>query len=599
MKENKIKAAFSKVRAPESVLREVKMKTSDIEAKRTHIKRKRYGKLIPIAAALAAILALSAAAAYGVMHAEFYNDAFGTGVKGQTGGPTDYYDRDGNLVKTVDEPAIERIEVDPEQAEKLVGEAVQTLNSSVSANGYTATVLDYVFDENGFGTVTVEIENQSGRLPNNRDFADEFNDGAFTAWTPFQTDDGTDINLPDWNNDIYEESSPTKWRFSVSIAPYSDTDGRKNIKFVLFSPNELAQSISAEERKSNDFNYSQNDLYDRLEIPLPISNRLKSSAFACGTRVMRISPLGMWIKHGPNDKNNDFLGSCVIDFKDGSKYIVTDDTHLNYDAGLNDGLGNCWLHFNRLVNNEAIEKITVVDYAGVEHVFTSVGDLVDQYDNLGNLVKTVYEPENERVDVDPEKAQALIGDYVGSVNASEKVMDYTVTVHEFVFDENGVGSVTVDIEHPEGHTRFNKDWWNENQSRYPNCHSEHFETADRALLADRVDVVESECTETRSRVVYTVAPLNEADELKDIVFVFEAATPYYNALSDKQLDSNDFDSEKVFESVRIPINVTNRVEATEFVCEDKKIAISPIGAKLTLGVGKLPEIRQFSLLCFL
>ena len=70
MKENKIREAFSKIRAPEGVLLEVNMKISESETRRKHEKPRRYGKLIPIAAAIAAILALSAAA-YGFMHSDF------------------------------------------------------------------------------------------------------------------------------------------------------------------------------------------------------------------------------------------------------------------------------------------------------------------------------------------------------------------------------------------------------------------------------------------------------------------------------------------------------------------------------------------------
>ena len=78
MKVNKIKEAFSYIRAPEGVLREVNMKIEQ-EAK-IHERPKRYGRLFPVAAILAAVLALSVAA-YGFVHSDFYKNAFGTGVE--------------------------------------------------------------------------------------------------------------------------------------------------------------------------------------------------------------------------------------------------------------------------------------------------------------------------------------------------------------------------------------------------------------------------------------------------------------------------------------------------------------------------------------
>ena len=366
MKENKIQKAFSEIHAPESVLREVNMRISETETKRTHTKPRRFGKLIPIAAILAGVLALSAAA-YGIVHTDFYNNAFGTGAGGSAGGPTDYYDADGKYVKTVDEPAIERVEVDPELAERLVGDAVTTLNKTVSVNGYSATVLDYVFDENGIGTYTVVLENADGYPIYNKDrMAAE--DWRLCAQALTKTADG--IVLDAIPSEVPEESTPTKVKVVVPVVPYTDHDGGRDVTFVLAAPTPLCKGLAPEQLQNTDFGYANEELWEKLEITLEIENTVRSTAFVCDARTIAVSPLGMWIRHGANDKNVNFLGTCVIKYGDGSEYIVTDDTHNNYDNGLNDCRGNCWIHFNRLVDNEAIESVWIVDYEGNEYTFT-------------------------------------------------------------------------------------------------------------------------------------------------------------------------------------------------------------------------------------
>ncbi|MBR6918079.1 MAG: hypothetical protein IKN38_07840, partial [Clostridia bacterium] len=163
MKDNKIREAFSKIRVPEGILREVNMKISDTETKRVYAKPRRFSRIIIIAAVLTALLAVSVAA-YGLLHSDFYENAFGTGVEGSPGGPRDLYDRDGNLVKTVDEPAVERVEVDPGLAEELVGDKVASVGETVTIGEYTVTVNDFVFDENGIGMVSAVISHPEGHI---------------------------------------------------------------------------------------------------------------------------------------------------------------------------------------------------------------------------------------------------------------------------------------------------------------------------------------------------------------------------------------------------------------------------------------------------
>lgn len=78
---------------------------------------------------------------------------------------------------------------------------------------------------------------------------------------------------------------------------------------------------------------------------------------------------------------------------------------------------------------------------------------VDVTDTEGNVVKVENYPAEERADMDEEQAEALIGAYVSAVGQSVRLGDFTYTVREVTFDENGNGAVTVDLDNPNGHGR--------------------------------------------------------------------------------------------------------------------------------------------------
>lgn len=361
MKENKIREAFSQIRAPEGVLREVNMKIEQ-EARR-HEKPRRYGKLIPIAAVLAAVLALSAAA-YGFVHSDFYKNAFGTGVESHTGGNIDLYDADGNYVKSNFVPSYERVEVDPEKAEKLVGDAVTTINKTFELNDYTVTVIDALLDDNGVGYITVDIEHPEGHTR----YSDWYmeNIPPYCECEYFMTEDGDN-----YGHDctvVQSECTDTKVRLVYNLAPIDVNDAHKDLKYVFNAATEFGKTFTNETvmRGKGEPMYSIEDVYDSIEIPISIKKRVKTIELSCNDKILSISPLGAWIDLGDEATN---FKTFVITYTDGTEYIVKDDEHSNMDGGINNGNGNIRLLFNRLVEVDIIDRITVTDYSENELVY--------------------------------------------------------------------------------------------------------------------------------------------------------------------------------------------------------------------------------------
>ena len=368
MKENKIKEAFSYIRAPEGVLREVNMKIEQTEAKNKHEKPRRYGKLIPIAIALAAILALSVAA-YGFMHSDFYKNAFGTGVESQTVGNIDLYDADGNYVKSDFVPSYERVEVDDAKAEELVGGAVTPINKPFELNDYTVTILDALMDDNGLGMVTVEIEHPEGHTKYSDWYMEKIPPYCENEY--FMTCDGE--NYPADCALIADKSTETKAHLIYYLSPLCEADSHKDLKYVFMAATELGRSISNKSviKPKGEAQYTIDELFDTIEIPIAVEKRVETSTLVWNGRTMRISPLGATFSLDdiPIPADREFT-SFVITYDDGAKYIVKDDSHSNMDGGIKDDAGNVRVLFNRLVDVDEIESISITTQDGVERIFT-------------------------------------------------------------------------------------------------------------------------------------------------------------------------------------------------------------------------------------
>jgi|GEM_PF-2534334 hypothetical protein len=382
MKDNKIREAFSKIHAPEAVLREVNMRISENESIRKHEKTKRYSKVILIAAVLTTILAVSVAA-YGLVHSDFYKNAFGTGVEGSPGGPRDEYDREGNFVKTVDEPAVERVEVDPELAEELVGDKVASVGETVTIGEYTVSVNDFVFDENGIGMVSAVISHPEGHIRYNYEWYQNSSNANVSGYELFEYVGDNKLDNPFLGfkgKVVTDESTATDYHMIYYVCLMSAEQETDDIDYVFYSPTPLKKSLTYDQYLSGEANhYSEDELYDKVKIRIHINDRVAATKFVCGDDEISISPLGAKLPLGcmeleganENISRARYAKKFVINFKDGTEYIVNDQNHASNGEGtLDDANGVTRYAFNRLVDVENIESVSITTQDGIERIYT-------------------------------------------------------------------------------------------------------------------------------------------------------------------------------------------------------------------------------------
>lgn len=121
--------------------------------------RGRWVRTLLLAAALCTLLAAVCGAAYLALHGGFYEAMFGN--PGLSREAEVKYSEDGAWVYTL--PKTERVPVDEEQAEALVGAHIVDLGQSVTAEGYTFTFLSHLYDPvSGVGRIYYTLENPDG-----------------------------------------------------------------------------------------------------------------------------------------------------------------------------------------------------------------------------------------------------------------------------------------------------------------------------------------------------------------------------------------------------------------------------------------------------
>ena len=303
---NIIREAFSEIHAPDRILREVNMKIGETESLKNHRKQKGNIKIIPIAAALAAILVLSVSA-YGFIHSDFYKNAFGTGIEGSAGGLKGEYDDDGNLIKTYDTPSVERIDVDPALAEELIGDSILNAGRTETLGEYTVKVGEYVFDENGIGMVSAVISHPQGHSKYNDEWYRN-TDKAFSDYESFVYAGEKELKFPflGYKSQVAKkDSTETDFHVIYYVCPMSEEQEKADIDYIFHVPSALAEDITKDTLNSDGSNYSGDELYDSVTIKLHPEKRVAAEEFVCGDCRISVSPLGAKLPLGRIERTGE------------------------------------------------------------------------------------------------------------------------------------------------------------------------------------------------------------------------------------------------------------------------------------------------------
>ena len=354
MTEQELRELLSRpVEVPREV--EARMAETCARAGQTSGKRRpRRGlRTLVLAACLAAALCVGAAAGYGANHSTVFQLFFGnenrTSVEAQQ-----EYDEYGRL--TLNLPDTERVPVDEEEAESLVGSYLSEEPFVWQVGEYTLTVEQYLLDEH---TGTAKIYYSLYRPGGIEGLAVSPYDG--TVWA-----DGTGIGMPhfcvrtdgEWSvlrGDVYldqSRSTEDTWYLAASLADFRAwraADGLRIEFHDLRLEDESGQGLYV-------------GLVDTTELPgaesLPAVTAVNPET---GGTAVCLSAIGM-LADTSYLEDGDYVRSVSLEYADGSTYVVRDDAGSvdNTEYGLYNMDGTqLRLCFNRLVDPEQVVSVTV------------------------------------------------------------------------------------------------------------------------------------------------------------------------------------------------------------------------------------------------
>lgn len=215
---------------------------------------------------------------------------------------------------------------------------------------------------------------------------------------------------------------------------------------------------------------------------------------------------------------------------------------------------------------------------------------VPKTDRDGNVVSYEEYPAVERVETDPDTAEALIGEYVvTAIDSSVELCGYTFTIRDYVIDENGIGAIIVDVDNPDGlnikedgsyyayegeFSPFNMNLW-----------AGHFPLDSRELRTAEPT------TDTHAQyVVYIAGDPTDSDE-------WEIRFMVWNGTFDEALTRDLGGSGQVFpnyDEVSLLIPKSEPVPSVRFEGRELTAELSPVGVTLRVGGGASNEPVVFS-----
>lgn len=362
-------------RLAESLAR-VRRKCRGRDTDMKHYRRKGWKTALLIAAVVALLAGTAVAAG---MHTGFFESAYeGAGERAVIEEPK--YDAHGNQTGIYTYPAVGGFEVDEETTERLLGEYATHVGQSVQLEGYTITLQEIVLDENGIGTMMVDIENSFG-LGELYSFAS----GGYATPVNYGLwlDDDTDfLGFGEKYLTIDSMVTDTSIRYVSYLTPYFELDPEGTLIFHVSNV-------------SDDGVMSENEL--RLPVPETVPAKkftgdgVEGELSAVGLKLIWERPTGYVsedrITFGENDTGDVFVDGeyygnvymglvwedlagpsgppdpdekFSIGYKDGSEYILKEEELLNVRQS-SESDWTVWYAFNNIVDVEEVESICFDD----------------------------------------------------------------------------------------------------------------------------------------------------------------------------------------------------------------------------------------------
>ncbi len=297
------------------------------------------------AAVGAAVAMLVASGAYAAVSTDFFSNAFGD--KGQKSVEAHEVVDEEKRLSGVDPvpwtaPAMEWVAADPAEAERIVGDALTTLNRSVAVGGTTMTLGSCAVDENGLGVATFVLENPDGVAIDDAGYGQfYFDPNGPIADIAVIGEDGTEY---DWRYVLDRDlSTETEVHGVLYFGPFGIALGAEKplgaLKFVL---SETGTS----------------SVYEGQSVTCDPAHAMGAWEFAAGGVVASVSPVGIVLEG--EMVGDSWYDSLKLRFADGSEYVVAADGVMNAVVSWHAGEHTAALAFNRLIDPAAVASVEVV-----------------------------------------------------------------------------------------------------------------------------------------------------------------------------------------------------------------------------------------------
>lgn len=355
-----IRRALAPLHASEHTLEEVLEMIDRENAQKTYERSKRTGRRILRTALIAAALALAlSVTAWAVgEYTGFFQTVFGNESIGSRDPENKTLtDKDGNVVIEYVVPGQERAPVDPDQAQELVGEATANVGTSVTVEGVTFTVEDFVMDEYGMGVLTYTMEDPEGFPGVEFDGSSMLSDplAGGTLMTPLLTcHDGSGEKLGWLDSTQYVASGGTDTKKTVVMyfAPLESLDGAEQLKLTFTVVTGYDAGKGELDTKEGGVLFPVSGAVDAQTLTGP-------DGWSAG-----LSPVGLMITspEGMRGGYDYYFNDVALQMADGTEYVLEQEEPYMYNitVGIHCQDGGMAMTFDRLVDPAQVQSVTAV-----------------------------------------------------------------------------------------------------------------------------------------------------------------------------------------------------------------------------------------------
>ena len=340
---------FSQLHASEDTVKEVLKMAREQDTRKAKRHPARTGALIALAAVLLMGTAFAAAAG------GFFDTVFGS--KGQEN--VEAHEVTESAKGSVYEvPAREWAEVDEPLAEKLVGEYVATIGTSVSVGSWTLTVEDYTIDDHGIGAVVYTLSNPNGLGDAIRDagygafYVDDRNPDGLREIGLEGASGGDDIHAFDTRNIVDKTlTTDTELHAVMYFVPEYDFEAGESIRMSL------ARVVGEPDPVTGAAEWEEQVITFTPDSNIPTVELVSAQGYTA-----HLSPLGVTFDASFEAIDPAaYLKTLTVQFADGTEYTIrSGDPYMdNSILGCASFEGSIEAHvFNRLVDTDSVVSVT-------------------------------------------------------------------------------------------------------------------------------------------------------------------------------------------------------------------------------------------------